>query len=321
MNTSPPKTIEGMRQLAMSREGLCLSDTYKTTRLTWRCGHGHEWRAEPCRVIRGSWCPVCARLQRRNGLGTAQRIAKERGGLCLSTHYQSSKNHMDWQCTHGHHWRATFASIQRGSWCPTCNRLNRSDTLEQMQQIAAQRGGRCLSERYINGATALSWECAQGHRWEAIPSSVKKRSWCRLCAIQACSNTLEQAQAIAEKRGGQCLSSCYVNAATPLTWRCARDHVWDAPPSNVLQGSWCRQCYYDSMRNNIKNMQSMALARGGQCLSQHYVDSTTKLRWQCSVGHSWEAIPHSITQGHWCPSCVFMARCRNEHKRRKYQTT
>jgi hypothetical protein len=314
------KTIEGMPQLARTRGGLCLSDTYHnlSTRLSWRCAQAHEWLADPYRIIRGSWCPVCARLQRRGTLETAQRIAGEREGHCLSTHYESRHVPMEWQCAQGHRWQATLASIKKDSWCPVCAHLGRRDTLEAMRQIALQRGGHCLSLAYVDSASALLWECGQGHRWEAVPASVKHRSWCPVCAKAARCNTLESVQAIARQRGGECLSSRYINGVTPLTWRCAQGHTWEAAPARIGQGAWCRQCYYDSMRSNIKAMQAMAQARGGHCLSQHYVDSQTRLQWICSLGHTWSAIPNSITQGCWCPLCSILARCRNNKKRRKY---
>lgn len=314
------KTIEGMQQLARSQGGQCLSDTYHTlaTRLSWRCAQGHEWLADPYRVIRGSWCPVCARLQRRDTLETAQRIAGERDGHCLSTDYESTRVPMAWQCAQGHRWQATFASIKRGSWCPVCAGLGRRDTLETMQQVAIQRGGRCLSEEYVNCTNALLWECGKGHRWQAVPASVKHRSWCPVCARDALRNTLERVQGIARQRGGECLSSQYINGATPLTWRCAKGHTWQAEPARIVQGAWCRLCYYDSMRSNIKAMQVMAQARGGHCLSEHYVDAQTKLQWMCSIGHTWSAPPLSITQGHWCPLCSYLAKCRSARTRSRY---
>ena len=51
-----------------------------------------------------------------------------------------------------------------------------------MQQIARDRGGKCLSKEYINARTHLEWMCAEGHRWKATPDSVKNKSaWCEKC--------------------------------------------------------------------------------------------------------------------------------------------
>ena len=55
-------------------------------------------------------------------------------------------------------------------------------TIELMQQIARDRGGKCLSKEYINARTHLEWMCAEGHRWKATPDSVKNKSaWCEKC--------------------------------------------------------------------------------------------------------------------------------------------
>ena len=53
---------------------------------------------------------------------------------------------------------------------------------------------------------------------------------------------LAELKAIAEGQGGMCLSVAYVNAKTPLRWRCAVGHEWEAIPNNVRHFSWCPLC-------------------------------------------------------------------------------
>ena len=47
-------------------------------------------------------------------------IANERGGRCLSAHYQGSKEKYEWQCQHGHKWTQKWDHIKAGHWCPEC---------------------------------------------------------------------------------------------------------------------------------------------------------------------------------------------------------
>ncbi len=54
-------------------------------------------------------------------------------------------------------------------------------TIEEMQKIAEERGGKCLSSIYVTSHRKLLWECAEGHQWEAIPKNVKRGSWCPKC--------------------------------------------------------------------------------------------------------------------------------------------
>jgi hypothetical protein len=53
-----------------------------------------------------------------------------------------------------------------------------------MQELAETRGGKCISTEYRNAKSALLWQCAAGHQWEAVPDNVKNAStWCPHCCI------------------------------------------------------------------------------------------------------------------------------------------
>ena len=54
-------------------------------------------------------------------------------------------------------------------------------TIEEMRMLASVKGGKCLSNDYVNLKTKLIWECSKGHTWEATPANIKKGSWCRIC--------------------------------------------------------------------------------------------------------------------------------------------
>ena len=45
------------------------------------------------------------------------------------------------------------------------------------------------------------------------------------------------------------------------------------------------------------------MQRGGKCLSKEYINGKTKLLWECSEGHQWEAILDSVKRGSWCAVC------------------
>ena len=109
-------------------------------------------------------------------------LAISRGGRCLSSEYLGSRSKLLWECDRGDRWQALPTSIAQGFWCPTCAR-NQRLTLSQFQDMAASRGGACLSSRYVNERTMLTWRCAEGHQWNATPNKVKRGSWCSICAV------------------------------------------------------------------------------------------------------------------------------------------
>ena len=114
-------------------------------------------------------------------------------------------------------------------------------------------------------------------------------------------------QALAREHDGVCLSTRYINSQTKLRWRCRKGHEWEATGKHVKNhGSWCPACA-ENLRYTIDQMQALAKAHDGVCLSKRYVNSQTKLRWCCAEGHEWEATPSNMKQrvkrGNWCTKC------------------
>jgi ribosomal protein S27AE len=117
--------------------------------------------------------------------------------------------------------------------------------------------------------------------------------------------TLEVFQDIARERGGECLSTEYVNNRTHLRWRCADGHEWFARGDCVKDGNqWCPQCFTNKARLDISVYQRIAEKRGGKLLSTEYENSNSKLLWECDQGHQWEAVASGVkNKRSWCPQC------------------
>ncbi|MBA3550301.1 MAG: hypothetical protein H0T76_27820 [Nannocystis sp.] len=172
-----------------------------------------------------------------------------------------------------------------------------------MKQLARERGGWCLSNQYDRAQSPLRWRCQRLHEWDARPAFVKQGTWCPVCGgvIPA---TIEQMHAMAAERGGQCLSTDYLNGLVKLRWRCAAGHTWTARPGSIKAGRWCRDCAGRG-RISIETLQTLARERGGECLSTEYVRLTELLRWRCGKGHEWSSPASSVRNaGTWCPQCA-----------------
>ena len=123
-------------------------------------------------------------------------------------------------------------------------------TIEQMQALAKERNGVCLSKTYGGALSKLRWRCVEGHEWEARPNNVKNGSWCPACLR----GTIEEMQVLAKDRGGECLSTKYVNAKTKLRWRCSEGHEWEAVPSSVQRGKWCPRCSQGNSERIVRDI-------------------------------------------------------------------
>jgi hypothetical protein len=115
---------------------------------------------------------------------------------------------------------------------------------------------------------------------------------------------LQMLQEIAHSKGGVCLSDEYLGVAHKLLWQCAAEHRWQATPFTILRGSWCPQCYYQSLRLGIEHLRAEAAKRGGKCLSADYDTVEQELEWQCAKGHVWRAKASHVLEGTWCPHCA-----------------
>lgn len=187
---------------------------------------------------------------------------------------------------------------------------------------AKSRGGECLSTEYFTAKTKMKWKCSnQEHPfWESTYDVVvSKGSWCTKCGIEKNANKLVRvdglikAQEHARKKGGECLSTEYINARTKMKWRCSNpEHPeWESNFDHVVsRDRWCKQCAYDKaiIKDGYQQAVKYAKTRNGQCLSSPdtVVKSHVYLKWQCDNGHEpWEALFRNVVENNgWCPKCA-----------------
>lgn len=305
-------SIGHMDSLAKQRGIQCVSRRYvnSSTKMRWRCGQGHTWQATPGDVRSGHGCPHCYDQRRgastRHSIELMQQVAAKRKGKCLSSEYLGTSVKLEWCCKSGHKWSAAPASILAGHWCPQCAGVGRK-SIDDMRRLAERRGGKCLSDIYVNLKTKLDWQCAAGHRWRSVSHNVRNGAWCPVCAGNA-PGTLEQMKAIASSRGGQCLAKAYLNSMARIPWRCAVGHRWLAAPASVKAGSWCRRCanarngrlYSARFRHDVE---ACAKGRGGEFVGP-YRGAGTPTTWRCSAGHTFQKRPSDAKKGSWCPDCA-----------------
>ncbi|WP_185906615.1 hypothetical protein [Teredinibacter haidensis] len=112
--------------------------------------------------------------------------------------------------------------------------------MDTMHHIAEKLGWQVVSKRYNGTLKPLKWRCDKGHEFSMLPRNVLQKTSCPICNPRK--HTLNEMQVVAKERGGQCLSKVYENVNTKMRWRCQHGHEWDALPSSILQGAWCREC-------------------------------------------------------------------------------
>lgn len=114
-------------------------------------------------------------------------FAIAKGGALLSSRAVGSRDKLEWECSIGHRWMATWSHVSSGTWCPKCGGSLKL-SLGDAQTVAAQRGGVCLTELYINAREKMLWRCRFGHEWEATLGDIRSGRWCQKCSAKATDN-------------------------------------------------------------------------------------------------------------------------------------
>ena len=104
--------------------------------------------------MHNSWCSKCVIDTRRVGLDLAKNIE-----------YINNHTSLQWRCHQRQIWHTVLNTIKNQNlWCSQCAgcfKLN----INIAKEIALKKGGKCLSEKYIDIDSSLLWECSENHQW------------------------------------------------------------------------------------------------------------------------------------------------------------
>ncbi len=255
-----PLTIEAMCDIAGSRGGKCLSETYHglTQRLTWECSYGHQWDATPNNVKNhGSWCPHCkvnvgeelvrAALEEAFSGKSFDRTRREpwMEGLELDGYNEELRLAFEYQGKQ-HYERV-------GHFQP-----NENDFEDQLERDA-RTSEQCQDEfvalliipytvRFTGIRAYVRRELAE-LAYDIAPMIGTDGEFYDRVRAQGPSTEkqYDKIVAVIQRKGGECLSPQYLGYRVPLRVRCGKGHVFQATPEAIDQPAsrgprFCPEC-------------------------------------------------------------------------------
>lgn len=192
-------------------------------------------------------------------------------------------------------------------------------SIEEIQTIVSSKGGKLLTTEYINNHQKLDIICDVGHLCHPSLKTLKRGGWCGECykltenrrKVKHRPEKLEEAIKIAKEKGGECLSTEYINNRSSLKFKCGQGHEWETNLKVIKKDAWCPYCSKyswtsDKISDAIKFAKELAIFRNGLCLTN--INDVSKMTdhftWQCNAGHVWEANYYNVTSNNsWCPQC------------------
>jgi hypothetical protein len=196
----------------------------------------------------------------------------------------------------------------------------RRNYLRELIEIAEAKGGKCLSNVYINNHTKLRFTCANKNHdeWAAVPYSIKSGTWCKNCGDEKIGEKnktpVQKIKELCGKKDLIFLDICrnkHGQIAYKVAYRCSHEFI--LTKKQIDRDTACQICFQprrgETQRYTIEDARKLAVARNGKLLSQRYLNSNTKLLWQCAKIHTWTANlknikGHKNKKGSWCPECA-----------------
>lgn len=310
----PKNRLEVMIE-ALNAKGQRYEHMYYNSRATsikYRCEEGHE-NVGPSGAVSNSG-GVCATCAGKRRLKRAQGLAAKKAWHCVTdTPINATDETVTLQCQCG--------AVRGVLYKDLANRLKYCDCRKQssirarIARIARQRGGRCCSRVPIHNVTeSVDLECGNGHRWSAVASNVISGSWCKQCGFDKRRRSVDDLREFAGLNNGECLSEDDASARDLVSWRCEYGHEFRRRRTD-FKGciKFCPKCKTGPAivgpRANLKEdmlarCRASASERGGECLSNTYINFHSRLRWKCEKDHEWDAMPSNVVhKGSWCPQC------------------
>ncbi|MBD0788119.1 hypothetical protein HUO09_17330 [Vibrio sp. Y2-5] len=191
----------------------------------------------------------------------------------------------------------------------TKSEQNRLKWYDYFVNLAEEKGGEVVSDKYERMHAKMTFKCEHGHVFSAKCHDVhQKGSWCPTCAGNK-RLTAEDCQAAAEKRNGEFLSKDYLGLDLDHTWCCSEGHVFNHTPLNVMHNdSWCPICTKAENKKayrlkKYEEVKQLAADHGGLVVSKLYITSRLPMSFQCAKGHSFTKTAAKVRSGEWCPMC------------------
>lgn len=271
------------------------------TKIAHRCECGHEWNIRPSNVKRGVGCPQCgiesaSKSKTYSHEQYVEWVTQHRPGIIVLGTYTQGDTKILHKCRVGHVWETMPETLKARGGCPYC--AKRKPELSYPDWLAKFRPNIEVLGEYTKNDIKLTHRCDMGHKWKAVPASIKAGTGCPHCAGK---HPEPYDVWLRKNRPEIKADQPYVNRATKIVHRCESGHTWHTSPGSIKAGNGCPYCsghipqnYAEWLSENCPELE----------LLESYSTATTKILHRCSERHEWLAAPAQIKSGTRCPRCA-----------------
>lgn len=224
-----------------------------------------------------------------------------------------------WKCSLGHSYERTLNSrTNRGSGCSYCTGRKVLEGFNDLSTTHPELSSELFDPRDATMITSgskkrLRWNCGKDHQWEASVSDRVRGYGCTHCRGLTVLIGFNDLETTHPEIARQIVDSSLKNTLTKGTprkieWRCDNSHIFTASVnSRTNQGSGCPYCSNRLVLvgyNDLATTHPHLLAEWDDPKDPSTVTygHYSKVRWKCSLGHTWESAPARRVR-YGCPYC------------------
>ena len=160
---------------------------------------------------------------------------------------------------------------------------------------------------YVNSNEKILCRCKiDGYEWYVRASAILASSKCPKCSNRSHKTHNDFLEEMNIKKPNIEILGKYINNHTKILCRCKLDdNKWYAKPHNLSLGCGCPVCYRDKKRKIQETfINELLYVNKNIEVIGNYINIDTKILCKCKIdGHTWNAIPYHLLNGHGCPKC------------------
>ena len=244
----------------------------------------------------------------------------EKTGITLDEKYVNNSTKVKWSCPNGCSFKTTWRTLRQKQACLVCSN-KRKLSYEQVREHLESVDAKLITSKadYKNSYDQnLEIQCSNGHLTQKTFKAYRNHG-CSVCNPKKEKYNIEDLQKIAATRGDTILSTEYIDAHTPLLFKCSNPthepylSLWttynrdNIRSSGYVEKTQCRKCSYERLKIGISILHKQILSEGYTILkldSSEKIPSRYGIKVQCDKQHD----PYMTTWNRWqqgkrCPVC------------------
>ena len=211
--------------------------------------------------------------------------------------------------------KARRAEVKRLAKLRACTEENKILAQENLfvdvSRLFVSEGYKLVASEICTKADIIQVICPNKHNWIVSPKAFGLGVRCLYCYKETKKNAADAAEQFIkslgyswEDRNGR----DRLGTRDRILYKCGVGHFNQVEYQTVKNGSRCRTCYNESLKNDFSEVKKLITDQGYTVLSDTYIDNKSKLELVCPSGHN-ILMPFSTFQsGSRCFECSIISR-------------